>query len=281
MKKITEKMIMDAVSLVCIKANTHLRKDIAQAFERALTRETQAQPKKILNQLIENARVAKAENIALCQDTGLPVVFVDVGKDVDIAGVDMDRAVNKGVAAGYRRGFLRNSIVRDPLTRSGGYHFTPCIIHYHFGKHQGLKLTVAPKGFGCENKTKLAMFDPTVSQEEIKDFIVSVVKDAGPDACPPYVVGIGIGGSADYACQLSKEVLLRPIDKRNKLSHVAQLEKELMSVLNKTDIGPMGLGGKTTVLGVNIATYPTHMAGLPVCVNISCHVLRSASVTIH
>ncbi len=197
---------------------------------------------------------------------------------LDIRGLDMAAAVNKGIQAGYAKGYLRDSIVADPLLRHPGTRSTPCVIHFDFGSQQGLKITVLPKGFGCENKTQLKMFDPTVSIEEIKSFIISVVKDAGPDACPPYTLGIGMGGTADYASLLSKKALLRPAGQHNKLKHVARLEEELYNAINKLNIGPMGLGGRTTVFGVNILTYPTHMAGLPVAVNISCHVLRSASV---
>ncbi len=277
MKKLTEKNIRDTVSALCIKANMYLRKDVEVALKKATKNEENVKAKTILRQILENAKIAKEEWIALCQDTGMPVVFVDIGTDINFAHMDIVGAINAGIESGYRHGYLRDSIVSDPLLRHGTSKSTPCIIHFNFSRRKGLKLTVLPKGFGCENKTKLMMFNPTVPIEEIKDFIVSVVKEAGPDACPPYILGIGIGGTADYACQLSKEALLRPIDKRSNLSHVARLEEELLKEMNALNIGPIGLGGKTTVLGVNILTYPTHIAGLPVCVNLSCHVLRSAS----
>lgn len=280
MRKITEKNITDTVSRLCLDSNIHLRKDVEKALIRAFEKENNKQARKILQQLLENAKIAKSEHIPLCQDTGLPIVFVDIGRGVDITGLDMKRAINKGVREGYRRGYLRNSIVRDPLRRGSGSGFTPCVIHFDLGRHKGLRLTVFPKGFGCENKTKLIMLYPTATMNEIKKSIISSVAEAGPDACPPYILGIGIGGSADYACQLSKKALLRPIDKRSTLKHVARLEKELLRDANNLNFGPMGLGGKTTVLAVNILVHPTHIAGLPICVNISCHVLRSASAVL-
>jgi len=278
MKKITSQAITDAVSRLCVVANTHLRLDIKRALEDAIKKEDNDRAGSILKQLLENARIAKGDMVALCQDTGMPIVFVDIGRGIDVSGIDIAEAVNKGVEEGYRRGYLRDSIIDDPLVRQERTSSAPCVIHFDFGSHKGLKVTVLPKGFGCENKTQLKMFNPTVPIREIKDFIVSVVKNAGPDACPPYTLGIGIGGTADYASLLSKKALLRPVGRHNKLKHVAELEEELYRTLNKLNIGPMGLGGRTTVLGVNILTYPTHMAGLPVAVNISCHVLRSASV---
>lgn len=280
MKKITESKIIDAVSQLCIDANRHLRPDIIAGLKKAYQEESDPQAKNLFQQLLENAKIAKNEKIALCQDTGVPVVFVAIGQGVNVTGIDFNSAVNKGVERGYRRGFLRNSIIRDPLLRVNASRYTPCVVHYNFGKHRGLKLTVLPKGFGSENKTRLAMFNPTDSVAEIKKFIVDSVRQAGADACPPYILGIGIGGTADYAALLSKEALLRPIAKHNPLKHVAKMEAELLEEINALNIGPMGLGGKTTVLGVNVLTYPTHIAGLPVCINISCHVLRSASVVI-
>ncbi len=276
MRKITDKLISDKVSELCISANLYLRPDVEAALERALKAERNKRAKGILKQLTENARFAKVDKIALCQDTGMPVVFVDIGKDVDVSSLDIKKAVNRGVAQGYKKGCLRNSIVSDPLKRSG-FGFSPCVIHFTLVKQKGLRLSVLPKGFGCENKTQLKMFNPTVSIDEVKAFIISSVVEAGPDACPPYILGIGIGGTSDYACQLSKEALLRPIDKINPDKALAKLEKELFKEINKLDIGPMGLGGNATVLGVNIKSFPTHMAGLPVCINFSCHVLRSAS----
>lgn len=280
MMKIKENDITDAVARLCIEANIRLRPDVLKALKNAFALEKDRRAKKIIGELIENARVALEDRIALCQDTGVPVVFVEVGHDVDIFGCDITRAINNGVEAGYKQAFLRDSIVDDPLLRSKKGGFLPAVIHFDFTRGKGLKLTVLPKGFGCENKTMLKMFNPTAPLEHIEDFVVSCVKQAGPDACPPYVVGVGIGGTSDYACQLSKKALLRSVGKFNRLPHVARLEKNILKKVNALNIGPMGLGGKTTALAVHLETYPTHIAGLPVCVNIGCHVLRSASVTL-
>ena len=276
MSSINEKAIRDCVGRLSQEANFCLRRDVRQALKKAVSAEHNVRARKILSELLDNARIAKRDSLALCQDTGMPVVFLEIGPDVNLSGVNVARSIHMGLAAGYKKGYLRNSIVSDPLLR-GRLGFSPGIIHTVFSTRKGLRITVFPKGFGCENKTRLKMFVPTASVEDIEKFIVGCVRDAGADACPPYVVGIGIGGTSDYACQLSKEALLRPLNQRNPRPHVALLEKRLMKTMNALNIGPMGLGGKTSVLGVNILTYPTHMAGLPVCVNISCHVLRSAS----
>jgi fumarate hydratase subunit alpha len=278
MKKINSEIIRRAVAHLCIEANIRLRKDVRAALSRAIKSETNPRAKRFLSQLLDNARIAQADKIALCQDTGLPTVFVEIGRDVNTQGLDMDRAIQKGIEDGYRKGFLRNSIVSDPLLRPQPPKFSPGVIHYDFGLYRGLRITVLPKGFGCENKTQLKMFTPTVPLEEIKKFIISVVKDSGPDACPPYVVGVGIGGSADQAVLLAKKALLRPLDKCSSLKHIASLEKDLLKKINQANIGPLGLGGRTTSLGVSVLTAPTHIAGLPVAVSISCHALRSASV---
>lgn len=281
MKKITEILISQTIARLCVKANLDLRSDVLSALKKAASSETFERARTILNQLIENAKIASSQRVPICQDTGLPVVFAQIGKDADISGLDISKAIDRGIETGYRDGYLRNSIIHNPLKR-GASKFSPSVIHYDFVSGRGLKFTVLPKGFGSENKTKLSMFNPTASLEEIKDFIVASVKDAGPDACPPYIVGVGIGGTADYACVLAKKSLLKPIGSVNyrSSSDVHRLQKVLFNEINKLNIGPMGLGGDTTCLGVNILTHPTHIAGLPVCVNISCHVLRSASATI-
>jgi len=276
MRKISSQAIRECVNRLALRANVRLRDDVRCAISDAAGKETSAHGRRILRELLENAKIAQRDGLALCQDTGLPVVFVEIGPDVDVSGVHVTEAVQEGVARGYREGFFRDSIIADPLHR-GKPGFGPCIVHASFVRRKGFKVTLLPKGFGCENKTQLRMLPPTSDAKDIEDFVVCAVKDAGPDACPPYIVGVGIGGSSDYACQLAKEALLRPIDKRSRVPHVARMEKILIQRLNRLGIGPMGLGGKTTVLGVNILSYPTHIAGLPVCVNISCHVLRSAS----
>jgi len=283
MKIIQAKKITEIIEGLCLEANLRLRKDVLLSLRAAYARETNKRAAGILKVILENAAAAQKEKLAICQDTGLPCVFVELGQDVAVKG-DLKQAIQKGVALGYQKGSFRNSIVADPLAR-GVSGYTPAMIHIDLVKGNKLKLTVMPKGFGCENKTKLKMFNPTSGIEEIKDFIVEAVKSAGPDACPPYVVGVGIGGSADYSCLLAKKALLRRVSGIAKnydvtshkvTSYASQLAGDLLSEINGLGIGPMGLGGMTTALGVNIETSPTHIAGLPVCVNISCHALRSA-----
>lgn len=270
MRVIRADKITETVSGLCIRANLLLRKDILSKLKFAYRNEKNRKAKNILAAIIKNASIAKKEKLAICQDTGMPCVFLEVGRDVSIAG-DLKSAVNKGIEQGYKRGYFRDSIVKDPLLR-GAPGYQPAILHTDIVKGGRIKITVLPKGFGCENKTQLKMFPPTANPREIKNFIIETVKAAGPDACPPYVVGVGIGGTADYACLLAKKALLKKVT-----GQVRKLERELLNDINKLNIGPMGLGGKATALAVNIETYPTHIAGLPVCVNISCHALRSAS----
>src|SRR3989338_4558214 len=266
------------------EANFALRKDVLAALGAALKRETNVQARKILSAIIENADIANNDRLALCQDTGLPVVFVEIGQDVHISGGSLVRAINQGIQRGYTRGYLRNSIIKQPLFR-GRPAFSPAIIHTEIISGEKLKLTVLPKGFGCENKSQVKMFNPTAGIEEIRKFIIGVVKNAGSDACPPFVVGVGIGGTQDYACLLAKKALLRKIVSRPSslpcrqagiTPRISRIEESLLKDINRLNIGPMGLGGKATCLGVTIETYPTHIAGLPVAVNISCHALRSA-----
>lgn len=277
MKTIIAKKIEDTVARLVMEANVFLRKDVLAALKSAFKNEAGKMAKKNLAAIIQNARVARKEKLAICQDTGLPIVFIELGQDVRIKG-DLKKAVNQGVETGYKKGFFRNSIIKDPLVR-GKSGYRPVIIHTDIIPGNKLKLTILPKGFGCENKTQLKMFLPTAEIADIRKFIIGVVRSAGPDACPPYVVGVGIGGSADYACLLAKKALLRNLQAPGpKLqASIFKLKKELFNEINKLNIGPMGLGGKTTCLSVNIETYPTHIAGLPVAVNINCHALRSAS----
>lgn len=270
MKIILAKKIEDVVAELAVAANLFLRKDVLAALKKAYLRERNLRAKKILKAVIDNAVYAKKEKLAICQDTGLPIVFLEIGQDVHIQGA-LNAAVNRGIESGYKKAFLRKSIVKDPLLR-GASGFYPCLIHTDIVAGNKLKITVLPKGFGCENKSQLKMLKPTADIREIKDFIIRSVKDAGPDACPPYIIGVGIGGTADYAGVLAKKALLRKISSRN-----SKLEKELLRQINKTGIGPMGLGGINTALAVHLKTFPTHIAGLPVSVNISCHALRSAT----
>jgi fumarate hydratase subunit alpha len=270
MKIIKADKITNVVSELCIKANLVLRPDVLRAIKHSILRETNKSAKAALDAIIRNAFIAEKEKLAICQDTGFPVVFLEIGENVRIVG-DLKSAINKGVESGYRKGFLRNSIIKDPLL-GGKPGYLPAIIHMDIVKGDRLKITVFPKGFGCENKSQLKMFRPTAKIKEIERFIIDTVKMAGPDACPPYIVGVGIGGTADYAAFLAKKALLNKINRQTN-----KLEQELLKEINRLNIGPMGLGGKVTALAVNIETYPTHIAGLPVAVNISCHALRSAT----
>ncbi len=280
MRLISSNKITDAVISLCAKTNFCLPAGVSVLLKSAYRKESNKLARKALKQVIDNAAIARKEKIAICQDTGLPSVFVEIGQNVMIKG-DLRQAIIKGIESGYKRFSLRNSIVKDPVLR-GKPGYSPCIIHFDIVSGSSLRLILMPKGFGCENKTRLKMFKPTAGLQEIKDFIVDTVKQAGPDACPPYIVGIGIGGTADYACLLAKKALLRKITNRKPQasSYVLRLERDLLRRINKLRIGPMGLGGETTALTVNIETHPTHIAGLPVCVNVSCHALRGAVTTL-
>lgn len=275
MREISVTKIREVVTKLCLKANFELRKDVLKALKTALKKETKTCAKNILKTIIDNARLAKKKRIAICQDTGLVSVSLEIGDDVLIRG-DLEDALNKGIEDAYKKGYLRKSVVTDPLTRRNTNTNTPCIFSINIVKGDRLKIIVSPKGFGSENKSAIMMFKPTASEKEIKDFVLDVVRKAGPDACPPLVLGIGIGGTFDYAAYLSKKALLRSIDIKNAKKHFRALEKNLLKEINSLGLGPMGLGGKTTVLGVNIEEFPTHIAGLPVAVNVSCHATRSA-----
>ena len=277
MREIAVSEIRDAVCDLCLKANFELRKDVLGAIKSAYRKETNARAKGILKSIIENARIAKEKKIAICQDTGMVSVFLDIGIDVRITGGNLEDAVNDGVRKAYDKGCLRKSVVGGPLLRENTRTNTPCVIFTDIVDGDKIKITVSPKGFGSENKSRIKMFNPTSTVEDIKNFVIDVVKDAGPSACPPLVLGIGIGGTFEKAACLAKKALTNPIDKKNAKRHIARLEKELEKKINALGIGPMGLGGKTTIFGVNILEYPTHIAGLPVAVNVSCHATRSAS----
>jgi fumarate hydratase subunit alpha len=277
MRRINSAIIGKTVAHLCIKANTQLRPDVLLALRRAYKRERGARARDILGAIIKNAAIAREKRLAICQDTGLPVVFAELGNNVRVVG-DIKAAINNGVEAGYKKGYLRNSVVDNPILRkTPGY--KPAIIHLDLVKGSHLRLTVLAKGFGCENKSRLRMFLPTANIGQIKQFVADCVKEAGPDACPPYIVGVGIGGTADYAGFLAKKALLKKVTSYESgvRSYISKLEQALLKQINKLNIGPMGLGGKTTCLGVSIEIFPTHIAGLPVAVNISCHALRSAT----
>ena len=277
MRTIRSDSVSFAVRTLCLKANRQLRPDVLRALKSALARESSPRAVAALKLIVENARLAKARELPICQDTGLPVVFCRLGRRVRIEG-DLAAAVQKGITWGYRDGSFRASIVADPLCR-GKCSFGPGIVHLEFDAGDKLRLQLLPKGFGCENKTSLKMFNPTASMAGIRDFLVETVRSAGGDACPPYVLGVGIGGTPEYAGLLAKKALLRPLGCPAG-GKAGKLAREALDAINILGIGPMGTGGRTTCLGVNIETFPTHIAGLPVAVSVSCHALRSASVTL-
>lgn len=276
-RKIKGQLITDTVAMLCIDANYNLSCDVRDAISIGQEREKEgSNAKDILERLIENADIAKNEKMAICQDTGMAIVFVEIGQDVNIEG-GLSDAIHKGVAKGYTEGFLRKSIVRHPLDRVNTGDNTPAVIHYNIVEGESLKITVAPKGFGSENMSGVKMLKPSDGYEGVVDFVVETVKKGGGNPCPPIVVGVGIGGSMEKAALLAKQALLIPLDAKNDDEIGEKLEKELLTKINQTDIGPMGLGGVTTALGVKVLTYPTHIAGLPVAVNISCHVTRHST----
>ncbi|MBN1393130.1 MAG: fumarate hydratase [Sedimentisphaerales bacterium] len=283
MRKIEFEKIVDTVENLCIEAGHELPPDVLAALEDAARKES-SPAAKILNKLIENARIAKDEKIPLCQDTGLAVVFVEQGCEVFVKadeGKTLYDAINAGVAAGYKNGFLRSSVVADPLNkRKNTGSNTPAVIHYSIVPGDKLKITVITKGAGCENKSQFKMFNPTADREEIIKWIVDVVKQAGADACPPLIVGVGIGGDFELSCLLSKKALLRNLQQRNSDQFYAKLEADLLSRINALGLGPQGLGGDTTALACLIETAPCHIASLPVAVNIECHSHRHKSAVI-
>jgi fumarate hydratase subunit alpha len=276
MRNIKVSAISDLVAKLCIKANIELRSDIRRAIQAALKKETSSCAKKYLKMIIDNVNIASKDKIAICQDTGMAVVFAEIGQDVHISGGSLKDAVDKGVERGYREGYFRKSVVNCPLRRKNTATNTPAILHIAIVPGDSFKVWVMVKGFGSENKSAIKMFYPTSSEEEIVDFIVDTVKNAGAEACPPLAIGIGMGGTFDHAAHLAKKSLLGDIGKKNPDKRLAALGKKVMDAVNKLDIGPMGLGGKTTALGVAILSSPTHIAGLPVAINISCHATRSA-----
>ena len=276
MKTITAQQIAELVSRLCIEANRLLPPDIAAALDKASSREPWPVARDTLCVLCENYRTAAEQQMPICQDTGMACVFVDLGQDVHVEG-DFTEAVEEGVRRGYSDGYLRKSIVKDPLRRVNTEDNTPASVTIHLVPGDRLKITVVPKGFGSENMSRLKMLKPADALEGVKRFVLETVKQAGPNPCPPIVVGVGIGGCFDSVAGLAKKALLRPIDQPNFDPWYAELEAELLREINALGIGPQGFGGRTTALGVNIETAPNHVAGLPVAVNISCHVTRRAS----
>ena len=259
---------------MCIEANHYLSPDMDVAMKQAVDAEKSELEKKILNQLQENLKIADEEMIPICQDTGMAVIFLEVGQDVHFEGMAIEDAINEGVREGYTDGFLRKSVVKDPLIRENTKDNTPAVIHYSIVPGEKVKITLAPKGFGSENMSRVFMLKPADGIEGVKNAILTAVRDAGPNACPPMVVGVGIGGTFEKCALLAKKALTRPIDQHSDIPYVRDMEIEMLEKINRLGIGPGGLGGTTTALAVNINTYPTHIAGLPVAVNICCHVNR-------
>jgi len=280
MREINVAKIRDAVSELFLKANFELRKDILRALKAALKKEANQRSRDILGTILENAKIARSKRLAICQDTGMAYVHLDIGQEVALVGGSLRKAIDEGVKQAYAKGYLRKSVVADPFIRENTKTNEPAILSTDIVDGDRIAIEVSPKGFGSENKSRIKMFKPTASIDDIKAFVIDVVKLAGPEACPPLVLGIGIGGTFETAAVLAKKALLRPIDKCNPKRHIAKLEKELLKELNALGIGPMGLGGKTTVLGVNIIEHPVHIAGLSVAVNVSCHATRSAAKVI-
>lgn len=273
MREIDSSIITEVVARLCIDANYHLPPDMKSQIIASSKEESWKTASIILDQIIENFNIADENLQPICQDTGLACVFLSIGQDVHING-NLEDAVNEGVRKGYSQGYLRKSVVADPLNRINTGDNTPAMIYYDICPGDKLKISVAPKGFGSENMSQIKMLKPFDGIEGVKDFIIKVVEDAGPNPCPPIVVGVGIGGSFDKAAYLAKKALLRPVDERNSEDFYAELEEELLEKINALGIGPQGFGGKTTALAVNIEKFPTHIAGLPVAVNINCHVTR-------
>lgn len=276
MRTIETEEITRNIREMCIEANHFLSADMKQALSQAAQEEESALGKQILEQLQDNLRIAGEDMIPICQDTGMTVVFLEIGQEVHFAGGDLTSAVNEGVRQGYTEGYLRKSVVKDPLLRENTKDNTPAVIHSEIVPGEQVKITVAPKGFGSENMSRVFMLKPADGIEGVKDAVLTAVKDAGSNACPPMVVGVGIGGTFEKCALMAKHVLTRPLAQRSEIPYVRELEEEMLRRINQTGIGPGGLGGTTTALAVNIETYPTHIAGLPVAVNICCHVNRHA-----
>ena len=274
MRELDVKVITEKIKEMCIEATHFLTEDMKNVLDDSVVKEESPLGKQILQQLQENLRIAGDEMIPICQDTGMAVVFIKVGQDVHFIGGNIEEAINEGVRQGYTEGYLRKSVVKDPILRENTKDNTPAIIHYSIVEGNDVEITVAPKGFGSENMSRIFMLKPADGIEGVKNAILTAVKDAGPNACPPMVVGVGIGGTFEKCALLAKEALTRNINEHSKIPYVKELEEEMLDKINCLGIGPGGLGGSVTAFAVNIETYPTHIAGLPVAVNICCHVNR-------
>lgn len=274
MREVNVDKVSEVIKEMCISVNHFLSDDMKNAYNNAMETETSEIGKKIIGQLKENLQIAGEDMIPICQDTGMAVIFAEIGQDIHLTGGNITDAINEGVRRGYVDGYLRKSVVNDPIIRENTKDNTPAVIHYNIVEGDKIKLTLAPKGFGSENMSKVYMLKPADGIEGVKNAILSAVKDAGPNACPPMVVGVGIGGTFEKCAILAKKALTREVGKHSDIGYVEELEKEMLEKINELDIGPAGLGGKNTAFAVNVETYPTHIAGLPVAVNICCHVNR-------
>lgn len=280
MKEINASKITDAIEQLCMRANYELNDDIMEALEAGTRREESETGRFVLAQLVENAKTAARERMAICQDTGMAVVFADIGQEVHVSGGSLTDAINEGVRRGYEKGFLRKSVVSDPLNRINTGDNTPAVIHYDIVEGDSLKIILAPKGFGSENMSGVRMLKPSDGVEGVKAFIEEMVDSAGPNPCPPVIVGVGIGGTMEKAALLAKRALLRPVNMRSDDEGIRKLEEEMLERVNRLGIGPAGLGGRLTAMAVNIEVFPTHIAGLPVALNMSCHVTRHAQAVL-
>lgn len=280
MRTINVAEITKNIKEMCIESNHYLTPDMEDALKKAIDTEKSPLGRQILCQLQENLKIAGEDMIPICQDTGMAVIFMEVGQDVHFEGGSLFGAINEGVRQGYTEGYLRKSVVKDPLLRENTKDNTPAIVHYDITEGDKVKITVAPKGFGSENMSRVFMLKPADGIEGVKNAVITAVKDAGPNACPPMVVGVGIGGTFEKCALMAKQALTRPINEHSPIPYIKEMEEELLDKINHSGIGPGGLGGSTTALAVNINTYPTHIAGLPVAVNICCHVNRHAVRTI-
>lgn len=276
MREVNVDKVTENIKEMCIEANHFLTDDMKKVFKNAVVSEKSPLGKQVLNQLNENLDIAANDMIPICQDTGMAVVFINVGQDVHFTGGNITDAINEGVHQGYVEGFLRKSVVNDPIIRENTKDNTPAVIHYNIVPGDKVDITVAPKGFGSENMSRVFMLKPADGIEGVKDAILTAVKDAGPNACPPMVIGVGIGGTFEKCALLAKKALTRNVEEESTVPYVRELEKEMLEKINKLGIGPGGLGGTQTALAINIETYPTHIAGLPVAVNMCCHVNRHA-----
>lgn len=280
MREINTKLVEDTIRDLCIEANYYLGDDIKDSLKESRNKESYPIAQNVLDKIIINADIAATQDIPMCQDTGMACVFLDIGQDVHFVGGFLEDAINNGVRRGYVEGYLRKSVVKDPIDRVNTKDNTPALIYYNIVEGDKVKITVAPKGFGSENMSRVGMLKPADGLEGVKEFILETVRLAGPNPCPPMVIGVGIGGSFDKVAYLAKKALIRPINIRNDDKFYADLEEELLQKINEMGIGPQGFGGRTTALGLNIETYPTHIAGLPVAVNVNCHATRHKEKTI-